>query len=90
MLEFGKDIFWRDENGNTDYCKRYPFFDNFTMSGKCSSSDFNNYNSTEDELNICNPEIQNQIVIYDDFGMDSTAATKFNLVCDNQYRVYCS
>ena len=85
-MEFGQDIFWRDENGDTDYCKRYPFYDNSTISGMCSSSDFNNFNSTEDELKECNPG--KETVIYDNFGMDSTAATKFNLVCDNQYKVY--
>ena len=84
-MEFGQDIFWRDENGDTDFCKRYPLYANSTISGMCSSSDFNNFNSTEDELEKCNPG--KQTVIYDDFGMDSTAATKFNLVCDNQYKV---
>ena len=86
-MEFGQDIFWRDENGDTDYCKRYPLYDNSTISGMCSSSDFNNFNSTKDELINCDPEAKNQMVIYDNFAMDSTAATKFNLVCENQYKV---
>ena len=86
-MEFGQDIFWRDENGDTDFCKRYPLYNHSTTFEQCISSDFNNSNSTEDDLKICNPDTKNQIVIYDSFGMDSTAATKFNLVCENQYKV---
>ena len=35
----------------------------------------------------CNPNVNGQVIIYEDFGMKSTAVTEFNLVCRDQYKV---
>ena len=33
---------------------------------------------------VCTPD---QDIIYDKFGMDYTVTTRFNLVCDDEYKV---
>ena len=35
-----------------------------------------------------NFNVDGNVVIYDDFGMDSTAVTRFDLICEDQYKVY--
>ena len=87
-MEFSSDIFWHDENGDIDYCRTYPLFNNHTLEGQCKSSDFNISSSDKDQLKLCDPDVNKQEITYGEFGMDSTAATQFNLVCDDQYKVF--
>ena len=88
-MDFGSNIFWHEDDGKIDYCRRYPLSDNFTIYDECGQSNFNVSVSNKEDLFLCDPNDSNQVIIYDEFGMDSTAATKFNLVCDNQYKVFC-
>ena len=41
ILDFGPDIFWHEENGDIDYCRRYPVSNDHTTSEQCKQADFN-------------------------------------------------
>ena len=81
-MQFGEDIFGRDDNDKVDYCRRYPVVNNSSISGQCSTK--YDFNLTNGNLVHCTPD---QDIIYGGFGMDSTVVTRFNLVCDDQYKV---
>ena len=81
VLQFGTEIFGQDGDGNPDYCKRFPVITNLT--GQCSTKDDFDMNAKE-EMVLCTPD---QDVIYGDFGMDYTVTTRFNLICDDQFKV---
>ena len=83
FLHFGYDIFPIDEDKNVDFCKRYPVKENLPYPLKCTLDDFD-MNAPENKLVLCTPD---QDIIYGDFGMDWTVATRFNLVCDAEYKV---
>ena len=86
FLHFGYDIFPANDNG-IDFCKRYPVKKNLTEPPKCmTNSTFYDFdiNVADNELVSCTPD---QNIIYGDFGMDWTVATRFNLVCDDEYKV---
>ena len=82
VLQFGTEIFGQDGEGNPDYCKRFPVKNNFT--GQCSTKEDFDLNASEDDMIACTPD---QDIIYDKFGMDYTVTTRFNLVCDDEYKV---
>ena len=82
VLQFGTEIFGQDGDGNPDYCKRYPVKANFT--GQCSTKDDFDLSATEDQLVQCTPDHD---VIYGEFGMDYTVTTRYNLICDDEYKV---
>ena len=89
VKDFGLDIFWHNDDGNIDYCRRYPTInDAKIVDGRCSSSSFNTSKLIEkDSLSLCSPSVDENVVIYETFGMDSTAVTRFNLICEDQYKV---
>ena len=89
VTDFGLDIFWHSDEGNIDFCRRYPLQENITLpDGKCDSSSFNTSQLIKkDSLELCDPNKDGNVVIYEDFDMDSTAVTRFNLICDDQYKV---
>ena len=87
FLHFGYDIFSTDEDNNVDFCKRYPVKKNLLEPLKCtknSTLDDFDIGAPENEMVACTPD---QDIIYGDFGMNWTVATKFNLVCDNKFKV---
>ena len=86
VLDFGSGIFWKDEHG-TDYCTTYPLLKNRSSSSQCSIKDFNLSITNKENMVNCNPHSSGQIVIYGDFGMNSTAVTEFGLICKDQYKV---
>ena len=53
---------------------------------QCSEEDFDRNSST---FVKCDPNNDNIAVIYEKFAMDTTFATEFNLLCDDQYKVRC-
>jgi hypothetical protein len=80
-MQYGDTIFALDDDGNTDYCRRYPVMSN--LEGKCvNASDFD-LTVGDDKLVLCKPD---QDIIYGDFGMGSTVVTRFNLVCGDEYK----
>ena len=90
VKDFGLDIFWHNDDGNIDYCRRYPTINGAKIvDGRCSSSSFNTSKLIEkDSLSLCGPSVDEKVVIYETFGMDSTAVTRFNLICEDQYKVH--
>ena len=89
VTDFGLDIFWHNDDDNIDFCRRYPSIDDANIvDGQCSSSSFNTSQWIEkDSLSFCDPSVDGNVVIYDNFGMDSTAVTRFHLICKDQYKV---
>ena len=85
VMEFGDAIFGRKDNGDIDYCKRFPVVNNLTILGQCTTKDDFNLTVPNHDMVQCTPD---QDIIYGEFGMDSTIVTKFNLVCDDQYKVH--
>ena len=84
VMEFGNSIFGRDDDGNIDYCKRYPIKGDPKDVRQCSSKNNFNLSASNDELVTCTPD---QDIIYGEFGMDYTVVTRFNEVCEDQYKV---
>ena len=82
VLKYSDKIFARDDDGNIDFCRRYPVKSNLDTPGLCISQ--NDFNLTSDNMVDCTPS---ENIIYGPFGMDSTVVTRFNLVCDDQYKV---
>ena len=78
VLRYNDTIFGRDDDGKVDFCKRYPVI----TPGHCTGPDDFDLNSGE--MVACTP---NEDIIYGPFGMDYTVVTRFNLVCDDQYKV---
>ena len=83
-MQYGEAIFARDEEGNIDYCRRYPVISNLSILGQCVNEFDFDLTVGDDELVLCTPD---QDIIYGVFGMDSTVVTRFNLVCHDQYKV---
>ena len=50
---------------------------------ECSAADFN----LTGGLVECNAQLSK--VIYDEFAMDTTTVTEFNLFCNEEYKVKC-
>ena len=82
VMKYSDKIFGRDDDGNIDFCRRYPVKSNLISPGVCTSKD--DFNLTSDIMVDCTP---NEDIIYGTFGMDYTVVTRFNLVCDDQYKV---
>lgn len=80
--DFGLDIF-KHENGDIDYCLQYPY-KNVTHQSQCSEDDFDHKSNT---FVKCDPHMDNITVIYESFAMDTSIATEFDLLCDDQYKV---
>ena len=77
-------IFVRDARGGVNYCKTYPILPSSAKDrevGNCTLSDFN---LSADPIE-CNARISK--VIYDEFPMDTSIVTDFNLFCNEEYKV---
>ena len=88
FLHFGYEIFPRDKYDNVNFCKQYPVRKNLSEPLECkTNSTLHDFDFTvpEDELVLCTA---NQNIIYGEFGMDWTVVTRFNLVCDDEYKVH--
>ena len=80
-----QSIFVQDENGVVDYCKTYPLKSSSRkgdIGTKCSLSHFD-LSSTP---NQCNAQILD--IVYEEFVMETTIVTEFNLFCNEDYKVY--
>ena len=83
--EYGTDIFWRDGE-DIDYCKTRPVIESKIDSGHCANDSFNfDPHLKKSEYLTCN---SNSKIVYGAFGMDSTAVTEYNLVCQDEYKVF--
>ena len=80
--DFGLDIFKHEKDG-IDYCLQYPY-KNLTHQSQCSADDFDRESDT---FVKCDPSMANTTVIYEPFAMDTTIATEFKLLCDDEYKV---
>ena len=80
VLKYNDTIFGKDDEGKIDFCRRYPVKSN--VQGLCASQE--DFDLTSDTLVSCHPD---QDIIYGEFGMDYTVVTRFNEVCDDQYKV---
>ena len=80
------NIIWNNDDRNVDFCRSYPCIDDANIiDGQCSSSSFNTSQLIEKEtLRLCDPSGNENVVIYESFGMDSTAVKRFNLICEDQ------
>ena len=79
-----QSIFVQDENGVVDYCKTYPLKAsnrNGDIGTKCTISHFN-LSSTPNE---CDAQILD--IVHEEFAMESTIVTEFNLFCNEDYKV---
>ena len=79
-----QSIFVHGANGEVNYCKTYPLLSSSTKDhefGKCTLSHFN---LSGDPIE-CNAKISK--VIFDEFPMDTTIVTDFNLFCNEEYKV---
>ena len=84
MESTDKSIFVQDGNGVNDYCKMYPLqkpFNKDDKGGKCTLSSFN-LSGTPIE---CNAEVSK--VIHEQFLMETSIVTDFNLFCNEEYKV---
>lgn len=80
-----QSIFVHEANGEINYCKTYPLLPssrNNNELGKCTLS---NFNLSSDPVE-CDAKISK--VIYDEFPMDTTIVTDFNLFCNEEYKVH--
>ena len=82
VAEFGLDIFKHEKDG-IDYCLQYPY-KNLTHQSQCSVDDFDRKSNT---FVKCDPNLVNTTVIYEPFAMDTTIATEFKLLCNDEYKV---
>ena len=84
--DFGLNIFWQDGD-DIDYCRSRPVLSTNPPLTTCTNNSFDySTNLTKEDFKLCKPN-ENQRIIYGVFGMDSTAVTRFDLVCDDQYKV---
>ena len=81
VFKYSESIFGKDDDGNIDFCKRYPVKTNLDTPRLCNKNDFD---LNSNEMVSCTPS---EDIIYGPFGMDYTVVTRFNLVCDDQYKV---
>ena len=81
---FSDDIFGRTDEGKIDYCRRYPVISNLSVPGVCNGVEDFDITASDDHLVHCTPS---ENIIYGEYGMDYTVVTRFNLVCDDQYKV---
>ena len=81
---FSDQIFGRTGEGKIDYCRRYPVISNLSVPGVCNGVEDFDITASDDHLVHCTPS---ENIIYGDYGMDYTVVTRFNLVCDDQYKV---
>ena len=86
MFDFGNSIFWHDENG-VDYCRTYPLYNKTNTTGNCTINSFNVNIKDKDGVLECEPNLPDQKIIYEKFGMEMTIVTRFGLVCKDQYKV---
>ena len=80
---FSEAIFGRTDEGKIDYCRRYPI-SNLSVPGVCNGVEDFDITASDDRLVHCTPS---ENIIYGEYGMDYTVVTRFNLVCDDQYKV---
>ena len=80
---FSEAIFGRTDEGKIDYCRRYPI-SNLSVPGVCNGVEDFDITASDDRLVQCTPS---ENIIYGEYGMDYTVVTRFNLVCDDQYKV---
>ncbi len=74
-------IYPLDDDDDEDYCKYYPPQRNVTA-GECSLP--SNFDFTASPLEC---ETKEGNYIYDDFEMDDTVVTEWDLVCDDEFKV---
>ena len=77
-------IFVQESNGEVNYCKTYPLLSSLATNHEFRKCTLSHFNISADPID-CNAKITK--VIYDEFPMDTTIVTDFNLFCNEEYKV---
>ena len=79
-----QSIFVTDSTGALNYCKRYPLYSSFAKNHNIKGCALSYFNFTGNPVE-CNAKLSN--VVYEDFSMNTSIVTDFNLFCNEDYKV---